>query len=253
MHRCDYIACLNRFGIIAKRIKMIVVSTGLEFSRFATNVFVVLALLIAFVCPNSSAQDRADLTVAQSAQSGVDMRDLVNQYAADRGALRRRWNVAYSPGRRARFRDFYDEWSAQLEAVDANSLGTEGSIDLALLRNEVVYQRYLLEREEALARQMDVLVPFASPIIQLEESRRQLEQVDAKKTAATLATLPEIIEQTRKGILESRERDGETPSRIVALRASSWLKELSSTLNNWYRSYEGYDPLFSWWNEQPYK
>src|SRR5205814_10415772 len=29
--------------------------------------------------------------------------------------------------------------------------------------------------------------------------------------------------------------------------------ELQATLKNWINFYNGYDPLFSWWNQEPYK
>ena len=41
-------------------------------------------------------------------------------------------------------------------------------------------------------------------------------------------------------------------SRIVALRAVTALAERTRLLEDWYEHYAGYDPVFTWWNEDPY-
>ena len=41
------------------------------------------------------------------------------------------------------------------------------------------------------------------------------------------------------------------PAKIVALRAAGRLDELSAALDGWFKYYDGYDPLFSWWTREP--
>ncbi len=43
------------------------------------------------------------------------------------------------------------------------------------------------------------------------------------------------------------------PTRIAAYRAANRLAELRKSLDDWYKHYDGYDPLFTWWNKAPYK
>ncbi|MFW6202308.1 MAG: DUF885 family protein, partial [Gemmatimonadota bacterium] len=42
------------------------------------------------------------------------------------------------------------------------------------------------------------------------------------------------------------------PTRLVAFRTASVLGTLARTLDDWYEFHHGYDPLFTWWAEQPY-
>jgi hypothetical protein len=38
----------------------------------------------------------------------------------------------------------------------------------------------------------------------------------------------------------------------MALRAAAWIESLAGTLEDWYEFAAGYDPLFTWWVEEPY-
>ena len=42
-------------------------------------------------------------------------------------------------------------------------------------------------------------------------------------------------------------------TRIVALRASEDAAVLRQTLQQWFRYYNGYDPMFTWWADHPFK
>src|ERR1041384_4505654 len=41
--------------------------------------------------------------------------------------------------------------------------------------------------------------------------------------------------------------------KTVANRAVGAVNGLRNTLRNWYTFYNGYDPVFTWWNDEPYK
>ena len=41
--------------------------------------------------------------------------------------------------------------------------------------------------------------------------------------------------------------------KTVANRAALAINNLRNNLRNWYTFYNGYDPMFTWWNEEPYK
>ncbi|MEN8376370.1 MAG: DUF885 family protein, partial [Gemmatimonadota bacterium] len=179
---------------------------------------------------------------------------LVERYSDDRAALRRRWAVPYSESRRERFRRFYAEWQASLDALSYDALGTEARLDYQMLRNELWYRGAELDREELLRAQMEELLPFASSIEALEERRRDRQPVQSEEAAELLAGLPDRIDEVRDRLRERDEGDGEdAPSRVVALRAAETLGRLTSILNGWYEHYAGYDPVFTWWNESPHE
>ena len=186
-----------------------------------------------------------------------ELKEVVAHYSADRDGLRRRYDVQYSPARRERLQAFYKDWSSHLQEIDFNRLGMEGRIDYVLLNNELRYELELLNREEKLVNEMQVFIPFASDIIDLDEARRRLERVDPPVVATTLNTLPKLIEQARKAVeatLEIEEgNEGSSPSRIVVLRASRALESLKKRLERWFKNYAGYDPIFTWWNRAPYE
>jgi uncharacterized protein (DUF885 family) len=186
-----------------------------------------------------------------------ELKEVVAHYSADRDGLRRRYDVQYSPARRERLQAFYKDWRSHLQEIDFNRLGMEGRIDYVLLNNELRYELELLNREEKLVNEMQVFIPFASDIIDLDEARRRLERVDPPVVATTLNTLPELIEQARKAVeatLEIEEgNEGSSPSRIVVLRSSRALESLKKRLERWFKNYAGYDPIFTWWNRAPYE
>ncbi|MYE35867.1 MAG: DUF885 domain-containing protein [Gemmatimonadales bacterium] len=175
----------------------------------------------------------------------------MERYSADRVALGRRWTVSYSPERTRRFNEFFSGWQQEIDALDFEALSLEGRVDYVLLLNELRYQLDLLTREAGLAAEMDGFISFTSLIVELEERRRRREPVESEAAAARLAELPAEIEAVR-GEVEARLEGGEGVSRIVALRAVTALAERTRLLGSWYEHYAGYDPVFTWWNEDPY-
>jgi hypothetical protein len=91
-----------------------------------------------------------------------------------------------------------------------------------------------------------------------------MEPIDSAKVAATLTSLRKQVDDRRRAIeigLRPEGRGGETPAGIepvrvkktVANRAALAINGLRNTLRNWYAFYNGYDPVFTWWNEEPYR
>jgi len=178
-----------------------------------------------------------------------ELRDLVERYVTDREALARRYPVESSPERFARLARFYDEWRARVEAVDFEPLGFEGRIDHVLLRTGIDYQKRLLAREEGFIRETSALLPFAEDALALNDARLRMETMDAAKAGAALDLLAERIDAARK------EREGQVDAidRLAAFRAQEQLAVLGEALRSWYEFYSGYDPLFTWWCQAPYK
>ncbi|MDH3733083.1 MAG: DUF885 domain-containing protein [Gemmatimonadota bacterium] len=219
--------------------------------------FVAIALLVAASVPSvavaqSSVPEAGPLVALETST----MRDLVERYAADRAGLARRWTVPYSETRRERFRGFYSGWSQSMNSLLYEGLGVEGQIDYQLMRNELRYRQTLLDREEKLQREMAAFLPFTNTIVELEERRRDRQPVASEEAARQLADMPGVIADVRAALTEEQraaeEAGGEGPSRIVALRAAETLGQMTRRLESWYEHYAGYDPLFTWWNEDPY-
>ena len=57
-------------------------------------------------------------SLVDAARTASDLRVAVNRYLADRSAIERRYEVAYSPARLARLRVFYQGWKQRLADAD---------------------------------------------------------------------------------------------------------------------------------------
>jgi hypothetical protein len=215
---------------------------------------VVLALALVFTSTPASAQTQtAPATWETDVSSTSELRELVLRYTTDRRALLRRWDVEYSRARRDRMRAFYKAWTVRLGEVDVESLGVEGRIDYALLRNELEYRLRRLDREATVFAEMAPLLPFAEPIIDLVETRRRMEPIDPASAAAVLDAVSESVADVQKELEAALagEDTVESPAPIVAFRAARAAGDLRDGLEDWYAFYEGYDPLFTWWVEEP--
>lgn len=177
-----------------------------------------------------------------------EMRAAIERYTADRGSLQRSYPVAVSPARRERFKKFYEEWLGSLKAQDFDSMSEDGKIDYLLFKNHLEYELRQLDIQAQQLAEIQPLVPFAETIINLEEARRRMEPIDSAKIAATLTDLRKQVDERRRTV-----EQGARPKKTVANRAVTAINGLRTNLRNWYTFYNGYDPLFTWWNEEPYR
>jgi uncharacterized protein (DUF885 family) len=187
-----------------------------------------------------------------------EMRPILEYYVVDRGSLQRSYPVASSPARRERFRKFYSDALERIKTLDFDSMSQEGKVDYILFRNHLEHELRQLDIEATQLAQMSSLIPFAKTIIDLEEARRRMEPIDSAKAAATLTSLKAQVEDARKSLEASLKAadaaaDAIRVKKTVAFRAVGATNNLRNNLRNWYTFYNGYDPVFSWWNEEPYK
>src|SRR5690242_3847344 len=185
---------------------------------------------------------------AQTAARVSEMRAAIERYTADRGSLTRSYPVTISPARRARFKKFYEEWLASLKPLDFDSMSQDGKIDYLLFKNHLEYELRQLELQTQQLADVQPLVPFANTIIDLEEARRRMEPINSGKVAATLTELKKQVDERKRAV-----DGGVQVKKTVANRAIATMTLLRTSLRNWYAFYNGYDPLFTWWNEEPYK
>lgn len=202
-------------------------------------------------------------TRAASDESVSEMRAIIEYYVVDRGSLQRSYPVASSPARRERFRKFYGDALERIRQLNFDAMSQSGKVDYILFRSHLERELNQLSIEEKQVAEMQALIPFGAAIINLEEARRRMEPIDSAKTAASLNSLKREIDETRRAVevgLGTRNvpaTEGyyaiKPPKKTVAFRAIGALNNLRTNLRNWYTFYNGYDPIFTWWNENPYR
>ena len=186
-----------------------------------------------------------------------EMRALIEYYIADGGSLQRSFFVNNSPARRDRFRKFYSDALERIQKLNFDGMSQEGKVDYLLFRNQLEHELRQLDLEAKQQAEIEPLIPFGKTIVDFEESRRSMAPIDSAKVAATLNDLKKQLDSTRLRV-EAGLRPGDNPDAIrvkktVAFRAVNTINSLRGNLRNWYTFYNGYDPVFTWWNEQPYR
>ncbi len=182
-----------------------------------------------------------------------EMRPIIEYYIADRGSLQRSFFVNSSSARRERFRKFYSDALERIQKLNFDSMSQEGKVDYILFRSHLEHELRQLDIEAKQQAEIEPLVPFAKTIIDFEEARRSMAPIDSAKAAATLNDLKKQLDETRRRV-ESGLRPGDNPDAIrvkktVAFRAVNAINSLRGNLRNWYTFYNGYDPVFTWWND----
>jgi uncharacterized protein (DUF885 family) len=210
------------------------------------------------------------------AQPGSEMADVVERYTADQGSLTRRYDANDSPEQRRRMRAFYTGWRTRLGEINFDKLSQEGRVDYVLLDNHVQYQLALLDRQDKNRAETAALLPFADKLLTLQDTRRTLAPVDSRAAAKIVAAVAKQVDSLR-GLFEAPAGRGGagTPqvtvqvtvqgdsgrsrptaprvSKTVANRGADNVDQLRGTVGNWYRYYDGFDPMFSWWLKDPYR
>ena len=177
------------------------------------------------------------------------LRGVIEKYGQDYGSINRFHTAQTSASRSARFRQLYADYLALLARLNFDSLNADEQIDYVLFRNYLDHEQKELTRLEKQLGEMAPMLPFAKTISDLEDTRRHLESIDPAKTAAVLNDLAKQINGSQKAFDDSAAK----PKRTVANRSVRTLAGLRMTLRNWYNFHNAYDPVFTWWNAEPYK
>jgi uncharacterized protein (DUF885 family) len=212
------------------------------------NILAAFFLFTIFSSDLSFAQKPDGLTAYNEPPSRL--RGVIEKFGEDYGTLNRLNTAPTSATRSAKFAELYNERLAYLAQLDFNSLNHDEQVDYLLFKNYLEHEQKELARYQAQLEEMAPLVPFSKTISDLEDSRRRLESVDPAKIAALLNGLAASVTATQKSV---EENNTPRPKRTVANRAARTVQSLRNTLKNWYGFYNGYDPMFTWWNAEPYK
>lgn len=177
-----------------------------------------------------------------------DLADRLKTFRADESALGRKYPIEYSVTRAQRFRSFYESELGDAEKIDFDRLDSEGKLDWILFRNYLKHELGQLEIDAGYRKAEASLLPFAETIIGLEEARRNFQAIDAPKAAQTLTDLAKQVAQLQKASEASLPKVEKT----TANRAAKNLSQLQRHLADWYKFFDGYEPMFTWWCEKPY-
>lgn len=183
---------------------------------------------------------------------------LIERFTADSRSLDRAYVVEISPVRIARFEKFYAAQQEALAAIDFDALSHDDKIDYLLLKNRLTSDQHQLALQKQQIEQMRPLLPFAPSIESLMEDMRLMKRPDAEKDAAALTAIVKQIEAAQADLDPEPGPSAQTGARpkinpVVANRAVLATAQLSANLKDWFEQYNGYDPAFTWWVDQPYK
>jgi uncharacterized protein (DUF885 family) len=243
--------------------------------RSKFHLTVVLAVLVALGNSFSLAipvRARANIKAVESAElesPASEVRDLIESYSNDRGNLNRTYSDSLAPSRRARFKKFYEDWRDRLAKLNFEGLALDGRIDYLLFKYHLDHELRLLDEQTRQLSESGPLIPFATTVFELDDTRRRMESVDAPKAAAQLTAMTKQVESLRRtlGAGQGRGEEGADSDaaakaakaesirikKNVANRTVATIASLRNTLKGWFDYYNGYDPVFSWWVAEPYK
>jgi len=199
-----------------------------------------------------------------SAPEGI-LAGIIKRYTSDRGNLNRLFTAPSSPTRRARFKQFYNEWLQEISNIDFDALSQQERVDYLLFKNHLGHELNELDLEGQRYAEMEPLIPFAQHLIDLEDQRRRLIPVEPARHAKLLTDALKEVQETRKIFEEALKADTQPATRrdtkaqlskikkTVAHRAFEFLGSLRTTLRNWFNYSNGYDPDFTWWVSSPYR
>jgi Bacterial protein of unknown function (DUF885) len=165
-------------------------------------------------------------------------------------------DVPVSPARIARLKRFDLDWQTALAKVDTSKLTAVAKSDLDGLKSAIQTNLAALDADAILLSHATPAVPFMPTLVKLIEDRIRIEPMNAQKSALTLTEVTSQMAQLQKQLDAGIAGMGGDMLRLnkdeATLGAQATLN-LKSGLAEWYGFYNGYDPLFTWWIDQPYK
>src|SRR4051812_10406684 len=131
------------------------------------------------------------LAIGASAAETLDpsvkpMRAVIDRYAEDLDALERRYSLRDAESRNDRLARFQQEQLDKLHQLKFSDLDVEGRIDYALLKTKCETELKEIARRRKQFEEAAALVPFASTVFQLEETRRRMEPTEPEAAARAL-------------------------------------------------------------------
>lgn len=201
--------------------------------------------------------------------SANELIDHIQQFRADEQSLERKYPIAYSPTRAKRMSEFYESELRRIPKKEFAKLPLDAQVDVFLLDNYTRRQIHELKVSQEQLASSAPLLAHLPKIVSLEEDRRKMAGIEPAKAAAELNQLSKEIKERHDSVVRFVEGkpqakepedlrkffDEKDPrkKRTFAYRAANIGNQLAKHLEDWYEFYHGYDPLFTWWCEAPYR
>src|SRR5437870_1334325 len=221
--------------------------------------YTILRFLPALICLSAlhTPSWSAPTAPAELDPSVQPMRGVIDRWNDDLRALQRRYGVSASKAGAERLSRFYEEYLDKLKQMDLSGLDVAGRIDFVLLKTKCELELKDIGREEKQFNEVSDALPFAEPIIRLEEARRRMDRIDPEEAAKVVSDIAAKIKKLQKDLEEKLKsksaQTNDVPNKILANRAAQKAEELRWILKNWNEFYAGYDPVFTWWMRQPFE
>ncbi len=207
--------------------------------------------------PKTAAAMKQDPNEVDTVQN--EMRPYIDRFVTERGSLNRFYTAELSPTRRDKMQKFLADWLGALTKLDFEGMSEDGQIDFILFKNYVEHEIRQMDLQQKASAETAVFRPFSQTITDLEDNRRKMQPIDPAKTAVVLNDLNKQVAKVRQDIeneLRAAGRgnaDSGKYKKTVANRAIAEINGLRNNLRTWFTYYNGYDPMFSWWMDSPYR
>ncbi|MDX3916150.1 MAG: DUF885 family protein [Pseudosphingobacterium sp.] len=156
--------------------------------------------------------------------------------------------VLNSPQQRKRLNEINILYLNELTKFQFDKLQVNGQVDYLLLKNQIEGYQEELKEEDAQYQSIKPFIPFADSIYNLERVRLRGGSVDGEKIAGELHALSKYLE-TR---LEELSKQTKIDKREAEF-AREAVSALQARLQNVFKFYNDYDPMFTWWVPQTYE
>ncbi|HJP83022.1 MAG TPA: DUF885 family protein [Fimbriimonadaceae bacterium] len=176
----------------------------------------------------------------------------IDRLRTDLDELRSFYDLPTSAETSSRMDSFFAGEGQALQAFAGLKRNSEEEVDYALSDKFLSYRRKQIEIELGKVKETEALLPFAGEILALETDRRKLLPIDEEKAADKLTQIAKDVKAVRESLQKAIDSKGKLPSAVLADRSAKRLDRLNQTLDFWFKQYDGFNPLFSWWTKKPY-
>lgn len=177
-----------------------------------------------------------------------ELRAWIEEYAADRAAIGRRYPCRWSARTMDRTQALAEHWLERVRSVDFERLGRQGRADALLLENHLEGALAALAADRRVAAEAENLLGIVEEVATLELDRKDRRWISGRDAAEALHRLANRLERVSESLRE------EPPSDLSRLAgAADVLQDLRRAMDDWHAFYDGYDPEFTWWVAEPWK
>ena len=206
------------------------------------RIILAICLITVFYSGSKLYSQNSDLYLQTS-----EVNNIMVQFRADYGSLRRFYFMTNSFESIQRFKDLNQEYLKKLSALDFAALNVSSRVDYILFSRDLNDYMYQLQIQESEINEIKDWIGFATPVYELEKKRRRGLSMNGIEVAGILNNTLETLRTSHQKLNDTQPFD----SRLTS-RAESAIKDVQRGLLHFYEFYNGYDPDFTWWVEKPF-